>query len=204
MTYSAPPAFMMINGNHQCPQGSLACNFFGQDLGTNSYRLLINDLGRSQFTLSVNTGDFTDSFVTQPTSYSSTTVVGESGTNGVPPPGTNFWLKFRYYPDSSKIGTLNQGEVAFFEGCNYEGQGAVVTNDFEPWKYRVDGSGLTNPFYSIRLSNNTTVQVSLNDGNGNVGQAFFVVNDTPCLPQVLDDANLVYPLDKSIDGTGTE
>jgi uncharacterized protein YjbI with pentapeptide repeats len=197
MTYSATLPWVMVSGNHDCSVRPALCNFFGQVPNSYHRTLNINDLGHSQFTFSWASGADALSFSQQSTSLSPYSMQGSSPSQGIP--ATKMVLNFRYYPDSSQMGALNQGEVAFFEKCNYQGQGTVATNSFDPSGYVLDGNEL-HQFFSVRLSNNTTVEVSTGVPGGIPSQGYFLFNDTACLPAPLEVANLIYPLDKIIRG----
>lgn len=193
------PPYMLVSGNHDCNLRPDLCNFFGQTtsggFGFYHRKLTINDLGNSQFTFGWPAASASLTFSTQPTSFSPTTIQGIISTNKPAP--TQMWLKFRYYPDGTQAGPLNQGEVEFFEKCNYQGKGVVVTNDFDPTSYSIDNDSIYHQFLSVRLSNDTTVEFSTIDApGGNPSQSSFVTNDTACFPNPLFDANLVYALDK--------
>jgi uncharacterized protein YjbI with pentapeptide repeats len=193
--------FTVVSGNYSCGT-TILCDYFSyQPESSVRFGLAIEDLGHSQFTMAWPAKSLRGPeayFSLESTTYSPQTVVALLNASQA----THMWLQFRYYPDGGQVGTLNQGEVAFFESCNYQGTGVVATNSFNPGSYSIGGRSWGHQFFSVRLSNNTTVQLSTQTPDGDPSQAFFVVNDTACLSSALFDANLIYPLDKILDGTG--
>lgn len=92
-----------------------------------------------------------------------------------------FQVAFRYYPDGTQIGALNEGEVALYQQCNYQGRAAVFAVDTP------NLGELTSPVTtldktaaSVRLGNNTSVL--LNSGPVYTGVRQVIKADTPCLP----------------------
>jgi uncharacterized protein YjbI with pentapeptide repeats len=203
MTYIDSPetTWVVVSGNHDCNQRPALCNFFGQSPNNSYHRTLaINDLGHYEFTFSWPAGSSSLYFSAQNSAFSPNSLQGNSGSA---PQGTKMFTQFRYYPDSTQMQPLNQGEVAFFEKCNYQGKSVVATNSFEPSSYSINGNS-NNQFLSVRLSNNTTVQLStLDTPGGTPSQSYFVFEDTACLPASLFVANLIYPIDKVISGNQT-
>lgn len=203
MAYLASPntTWTLISGNHDCSQRPATCNFFGQSPNPGDYHrtLAINDLGNYQFTFSWPSGSPTLAYKTQSNSWSLTAL---QGINGSPSQGTKMLVNFRYYPDSTQMQPLNPGEVAFYEACNYQGKAVVTTRAFNPFGFSIDGNS-DNQFRSLRLSNNTTVQLSTGKPGGNPPpQSPFITGDQACLPDQLFDADLVFPLDKIISEFG--
>ncbi len=197
--------WVLVSGNHNCNLRPDTCDYFAQIPNTFYHqKLQINDLGHSQFTFTWPAGPDTLYFTSQSTPFNPNTMRGLLKNPGSPQP-TKMWLQYRYYPDGSQLGTLNQGEVGFFEKCNYQGHAAVATNSFDPDSYSIDGyPSYKNQYFSVRLSNNTTVQLStITAPGGTPSQSYFIANDAACLPAQLFDANLIVPIDSFLlDGRG--
>jgi len=93
---------------------------------------------------------------------------------------TAFHVLFRYYPDSSQITQLDEGEVALYQSCNYEGKATVFaanTTDFS--KLTSSDTTLDKTARSIRLGNNTAV--TLYSEAGYTGTSQLLTADTGCL-----------------------
>lgn len=201
MAYLASPdtTWTLISGNHDCSQRPATCNFFGQSPNPGYHRTLaINDLGNYQFTFSWPDASSSLYYRVQTNSLALTAI---QGGNGSPSQATKMFVTFRYYPDSTEMQPLNPGEVAFYEGCNYQGKAVVSASAFNPFSYSIDGNS-DNQFRSVRLSNNTIVELSTGEPGGNQSKSHFIVNDQACLPDQLFDADLVFPMDKVISGLG--
>jgi uncharacterized protein YjbI with pentapeptide repeats len=190
----------LVSGNHDCSQRPATCNFFGQSSNSGGYHrtLAINDLGNYQFTFSWPDASLSLYYRVQSNSLALTAMQGSSGS---PSQATKMYVSFRYYPDSTQMQPLNPGEVAFYEGCNYQGKAAVSTGTFNPFSYSIDGNS-DNQFRSVRLSNNTIVELSTGAPGGNPSKPHFIVGDQDCLPDQLFDADLIFPMDKVISGLG--
>jgi uncharacterized protein YjbI with pentapeptide repeats len=91
-----------------------------------------------------------------------------------------FTVAFRYYPDGTQIDPLEEGEVAIFDRCDYEGHAFVFaanTPDFSA----LDGSDffINNIASSIKLGPDTTANLYADDSYK--GRHSLVISDVPCL-----------------------
>jgi hypothetical protein len=84
------------------------------------------------------------------------------------PPPVNLTVLFRFFPDGTPVGALQQGEVAIFQECNYQGTAAVFIAD-TPNLAALTGSEITLGAASVRLGNDTGIV--LYTGNGYTGTA---------------------------------
>jgi len=41
---------------------------------------------------------------------------------------------FRFFPDGKQLGALQEGEIAIFQECNYQGKAAVFIADTPTWR----------------------------------------------------------------------
>ena len=112
-----------------------------------------------------------------------------------------FQVLFRYYPDGSQVGALNDGEVALFQECNYRGKAFVVATDL------ADFAALTSSVItidrttaSVRLANNTLAV--LHDGPLYTGTRTPIKADTPCLATRGTTSLIVRPLDRNLGVLG--
>jgi uncharacterized protein YjbI with pentapeptide repeats len=111
-----------------------------------------------------------------------------------PAPATPVTVLFRFYPDGTQIGPLNEGEAALFQQCAYQGKAIVLTGAV-PNLADISSSitTLNRTVASVKLGNNTSVL--LNTGPGYTGTLQVIKLDTPCLPGNPDTASLqVQPL----------
>ncbi|MGH2669638.1 MAG: pentapeptide repeat-containing protein, partial [bacterium] len=97
-----------------------------------------------------------------------------------PAPPATLDVLFRFYPDGTQIGALQEGEVAIFQECGYQGKAAVFALDTP------NLAQLTSPVVtldksaaSIRLGNDTAV--ILHTGQIYTGTQQIVEANTPCL-----------------------
>ena len=185
-----------IAGNYTtCQPLEFGCDFFANDMPTTGG--LITDLGHYQFAFEP-TGTLIGQlkFSLQPTPFSKLTLVGliVSPNSSTPtPPPTTMSVIFRFYPDGTQIGNLNVGEVALFEGCNYKGKAAVVSDtDFD--EYSSNATTLYNSLVSFKLGNNTAAQFSLSEGTA-PPQQIWPINDSACLSNPILSVDWVMHLD---------
>ncbi|MBV8070413.1 MAG: pentapeptide repeat-containing protein [Acidobacteriaceae bacterium] len=188
-TTSASEAGTVIAGDYTCPADTeppefpyhLCDVFSGFDFSS-----IVKDLGHYQFSF---TG-----FSLQPTPFSNLTLLENSDSNA---PSTTMSVLFRFYPDGTQIGNLNEGEAALYEGCNYQGKGVVISDDgLDPLSYTSDATTLTNSLVSVRIGNNTAVQLILAVGTGT--SVVTLYNDAACLSDPVDEANWVLRLDENL------
>jgi len=97
-----------------------------------------------------------------------------------PAPASTFTVLFRFYPDGTQIGPLNEGEVALFQQCNFQGKAAVFTGDVPRLAGISSGVTTLGRIASVKLGNNTAVL--LNAGAAYSGALRAVKVDTACLP----------------------
>ena len=144
--------------------------------------LVVNDLGGYRFQLGVTRKDNKPAdFFLRSTTFSETTFsLNYDRRQPDPEPPASLEILFRFYPDGTLIGELQEGEVALFQQCNYQGRAAVFALDAP------NLSELTSPVItldktaaSVRLGNNTGA--ILHSGLLYTGTEQVVEVDTPCL-----------------------
>ena len=144
--------------------------------------LVVNDLGGYRFQLGVTRKDNKPAdFFLRSTTFSETTFsLNYDQRQPDPEPPASLEVLFRFYPDGTQIGELQEGEVALFQQCNYQGRAAVFALDAP------NLSELTSPVItldktaaSVRLGNNTGA--ILHSGLLYTGTEQVVEVDTPCL-----------------------
>jgi uncharacterized protein YjbI with pentapeptide repeats len=115
------------------------------------------------------------------TTFSPTTLTVNYDQHGADPaPPARFDVVFRFFPDGSQVGDLQEGEVALFQACQYQGKAAVFASD-TPALAALSSAVVTldKTAASVRLGNNTGVY--LNTGLAYTGARQLVTVDTPCL-----------------------
>jgi uncharacterized protein YjbI with pentapeptide repeats len=144
--------------------------------------LLVNDLGGYRFELGVTRQDRKPAdFFLRSTPFSATTLsLNYDQRQPDPEPPAALDVLFRFYPDGAQIGELQEGEVALYQQCNYQGKAAVFALDAP------NLTELTSPVISldktaasVRLGNNTAA--ILHSGLLYTGTVQIVEQDTPCL-----------------------
>ncbi len=124
------------------------------------------------------------------------TVTGSAGSNGfsvdsasnlawnipsfAPYSGTPMRVMFRYYPEGMPVDPLDEGEVALFQSCGFQGPATVFaanTADFHAFT-SADLSLIGNTA-SVRLGNNTAL--TLYSGANYAGTSQLITTDTDCL-----------------------
>jgi len=149
-----------------------------------SVPLVVNDLGGYRFQLGVTRKDNKPAdFFLRSTTFSETTFsLNYDQRQPDPAPPAALEVLFRFYPDGTQIGALQEGEVALFQQCNYQGRAAVFALDAP------NLSELTSPVItldktaaSVRLGNNTAA--ILHSGLLYTGTEQLLDLDTPCLAQ---------------------
>ena len=144
--------------------------------------LVVNDLGGYRFQLGVTRKDNKPAdFFLRSTPFSETTFsLNYDQRQPDPAPPAALEVLFRFYPDGTQIGELQEGEVALFQQCNYQGRAAVFALD------AANLSELSSPVItldktaaSVRLGNNTAA--ILHSGLLYTGTEQIVEFDTPCL-----------------------
>jgi uncharacterized protein YjbI with pentapeptide repeats len=143
--------------------------------------LVVTDLSGNQVQLGVQraNGQLT-SFFLRASAFSPTTVTLNYDALGTDPPAAGFNLLFRFYADGTQIGPLQEGEVAIFQECNYQGKAAVFTVDIPDFATLTSSViTLDKTAASIRFGNNTAV--FLNSGPIYTGTRQLVTADTACL-----------------------
>jgi uncharacterized protein YjbI with pentapeptide repeats len=146
--------------------------------------LVVNDLGGYRFELGVARKDNKPAdFFLRSTTFSATTFsLNYDQRQPDPEPPAALEVLFRFYPDGTQIGELQEGEVALFQQCNYQGRAAVFALN------AANLSELTSPVItldktaaSVRLGNNTGAV--LHSGLLYTGTEQLLDLDTPCLAQ---------------------
>jgi uncharacterized protein YjbI with pentapeptide repeats/N-acetylneuraminic acid mutarotase len=147
--------------------------------------LVVTDLGRYQVQLGVRRQDSSlASFFLQTALASPTVMAHYDQPPPDPAPPVQLTVLFRFFPDGTPVGALlQQGEVAIFQKCNYQGNAAVFIAD-APNLPALTSSDVTLGAASVRLGNNTGIV--LYTGNGYTGTSQVVETDTPCLDATLD------------------
>ena len=167
-------------------------------------RLVVVDLGRYRAMLQSQTlagnGDKPEPLYIQSSALAKDAlqlnVYGVPGKSG---PAATFQVLFRFYPDGTQIGTLNEGEVALFQQCNYQGKAAVFAVDIANFA-ELDSSVITldNTAASVKLGNNTAAL--LYSAPVYTGARTVIKTDTPCLPSPPNTTSLlVRPLDHALE-----
>ncbi len=193
-------AGLIIAGSYSCGgQHEIDCDLFGNGLGASN---LIHDLGMYTFGFQTSWLFVPTTFAVQPTSFSNQTLIA---TDPGPPttPATPMAVLFRFYPDGTQIGTLNEGEAALFEESNYQGKAAVFSwRGLEADSYSSSATTLANSLVSLKLGNNTAVQVVLHEGTTGYSQAMTFYNDTPLISNPVAYASYVVKLDTILNVGG--
>jgi hypothetical protein len=113
----------------------------------------IEDLGDNEFSLKMEAypiSPLTDIYAAEENSYLYLTYFAKVSTN---PTVFKTLPTMRFYTDGTKVGSLQEGEVAYFEGENYTGRAFVVSGSFE------DSAPITlDTIKSIKFGFNTTIQ----------------------------------------------
>jgi uncharacterized protein YjbI with pentapeptide repeats len=144
--------------------------------------LVVNDLGGYRFQLGVTRKDQKPAdFFLRSTTFSETTFsLNYDQRQPDPEPPAAVDVLFRFYPDGTQIGELQEGEVAVYQQCNYQGRAAVFALDTP------NLSELSSPVItldetaaSVRLGNNTAA--ILHSGLLYTGTQQIVELDAPCL-----------------------
>lgn len=100
------------------------------------------------------------------------------------PPPAPMTVLFRYFPDGTQIGALQEGEIAVFQGCNYAGQAAVFALDTPDLSTLSSGIASLGSIGSVKLGANTAVTLYPGadyQGTGQVVKADASCTDTPPL-----------------------
>jgi uncharacterized protein YjbI with pentapeptide repeats len=113
-------------------------------------------------------------------------------------PAVGLQVLFRFYPDASQVGGLNEGEVALFQECNYRGKAIVFAADMPNFsELTSDVITVDRTTASVKLGNNTAA--ALYNGAVYTGTRSVIKADTPCLPGPHDTTSLlVRPLDRVV------
>jgi hypothetical protein len=94
--------------------------------------LVVTDLGRYQVQLGVRRQDSSLASFFLQTALSSPTVMAHYDQPPPDPaPPVQLTVLFRFFPDGTPVGALlQQGEVAIFQKCNYQGNAVIERDDF--------------------------------------------------------------------------
>lgn len=145
--------------------------------------LVVTDLGQYQVRLGVRRadGNLASFFLKTAFPDSDTTLMlnyDEPEPDPAPPAPVD--VLFRFYPDGTQIGALQEGEVVIFQACNYQGKAAVFALD-TPSLAQLTSPAVTldKSAASIRLGNNTGV--ILHTKQVYTGTQQIIEVDTPCL-----------------------
>ncbi len=117
----------------------IGSNYLTSGPSSATYWIFIDDLGGYHFTLECFDFDNPPSCPTKPF-------------------GLKLRVLFRYYPDGTQIGVLQQGEVALFQEQNFKGKAAIFAPGSEPVDLTATNSPTTTidkSAVSIRVGNNT-------------------------------------------------
>ena len=144
--------------------------------------LQVTDLGQYRVQLGVVRPDGqTASVFLANTSASATTVtLNYDQPRPDPAPPAPVEVLFRFFPDGTQIGELQEGEIALFQECNYRGKAAVFAGRI-PNLAELSSAIVTldKSAASVKLGNNTGV--ILHTGAVYSGTKQIVEVDTPCL-----------------------
>jgi uncharacterized protein YjbI with pentapeptide repeats len=99
---------------------------------------------------------------------------------------------FRFFPDGTQLGALQEGEVALFPQCNYQGKAVVFALDTPNLAALQSSLFALAQIGSIKLGNNTGV--ILYPEAGYQGTRQIVEADTPCLNTTITASLQVRPL----------
>jgi uncharacterized protein YjbI with pentapeptide repeats len=146
----------------------------------NTAPLVVTDLGRYQVQLGVRRQDSSLANLFLKTSLSYPTVMAHYDQPPPDPAAVPLTVLFRFFPDGKQLGALQEGEIAIFQECNYQGKAAVFIAD-TPNLAALTSSDITldKSAASVRLGNNTAI--TLYSGSGYIGTSQVVKADTPCL-----------------------
>ena len=155
-----------------------ASEFFG-----NKAPLAITDLGQYRIRLGVRRADGgqADLFPTGTAAAGPMPLaLNYDGPQPDPTLAAALSVLYRFYPDGTGIGDLQEGEVAVYQECNYRGRAAVFALDAADLG-EISGFATTiaGTAASIRLGNNTGV--TLYTATNFAGTSQVVETDTPCL-----------------------
>jgi uncharacterized protein YjbI with pentapeptide repeats len=113
----------------------------------------VEDLGDNEFSLKMEAypiSPLTGIYAAEENSYLYLTYFAKVSTN---PTVFKTLPTMRFYTDGTEVGSLQEGEVAYFEGENYTGRAFVVSDSFE------DSAPITlDTIKSIKFGFNTTIQ----------------------------------------------
>jgi len=119
--------------------GNYCGNAYGDPTYSDPPGVQIKDKGNYQFTYYLNQ----EWNLTAETDTSGNNVLSSTAQQG-----DNFQVIFRFFPDGTKIGTLQPGEVALYQGCGQQSKAAV----FIP----LLGGGVISPPYNLTALSSTT------------------------------------------------
>jgi uncharacterized protein YjbI with pentapeptide repeats len=137
--------------------------------------LVVTDRGQYQAYLGVRRPDGTlANFFLRDTAF----LLQYTGTAAAPAPASVTVL-FRFFPDGTQLGALQEGEVALFPQCNYQGPAAVFALDTPNLAALSSSVVRLDQIGSIKLGNNTGMVLYPEAGYQGTGQ--IVEADTPCL-----------------------
>ena len=140
--------------------------------------LVVTDLGKYQVQLGVRRQDNSLASFFLKTTLAYPTVMAHYDPPLPDPAPVPLTVLFRFFPDGTPVGALQQGEVAIFQKCSYQGNAAVFIAD-APNLAALTSSDVTLGAASVRLGNNTGIV--LYTGNGYTSTSQVVEADTPCL-----------------------
>jgi uncharacterized protein YjbI with pentapeptide repeats len=143
--------------------------------------LVVTDLGQYRAQLGVRRADRRIASVFLGTAPASpTTFMLNYDQPRDPAPPAPVEVLFRFFPDGTQIGELQEGEIALFQECNYQGKAAVFAGRI-PNLAELSSAVVTlgTTAASVKLGNNTGV--ILHTGPVYTGTKRIVELDTPCL-----------------------
>jgi uncharacterized protein YjbI with pentapeptide repeats len=160
------------NSGHSFVIIGYGCNF---DTCQPSYAATkIKDLGNNKFQLSYDNSSYSVPYMFADSVWAHS----ELAVSYVSDPPATLRVVFRFFPDSTQIANLYQGEAALFQACSYNGKAAVFAYG------AADLSAVTSPVTtidnsakSIVLGNNTAVF-----WRSASSQPMAITVDTTCLP----------------------
>lgn len=150
--------------------------------------LVVTDLGQYRAQLGVRRADRRMASVFLGTTPASpTTFMLNYDQPRDPAPAAALEVLFRFFPDGTQIGELQEGEIALFQECHYQGKAAVFAGRI-PNLAELSSAVvmLERSAASVRLGNNTGV--ILHTGPVYTGTKQIVEVDTPCLDAPIKDS----------------
>jgi len=142
--------------------------------------LIVTDLGQYRAQLGVQRADGQVASIFLGKTSPAAVMLNYDQARPDPAPPASVDVLFRFFPDGTQIGDLQEGEIALFQECNYGGKAAVFAGRI-PNLAELSSAVVTlaASAASVKLGNNTGV--ILHTGPVYTGTKQIVEVDTPCL-----------------------